>query len=241
MLRVFIGYDEREADAYAVCEYSLRRHASIPVEVVPVSHRTPPFSRKSHYVGNQRYDNLDGKPFSTDFAFARFLVPHLCGFKGWALFSDCDFLFKGDVAELEQHVRPDRAVSVVKHNYSPSFQMKMDGMVQTRYARKNWSSLILWNCGHPSNKALDAHSVNTKHGTWLHSFGWLSADEIGGLPLAWNWLEGEYPPLSRPKAIHYTNGGPWMKQWLNVEFASEWLAEKKLMDGHKAAAQSNVA
>ena len=37
---------------------------------------------------------------STEFAFSRFLVPFLCGFRGWALFMDCDMLVLDDIARL---------------------------------------------------------------------------------------------------------------------------------------------
>lgn len=241
MFKVFIGMDERQQDAYDVCEYSLRRHSSIPLDVQPVSVGTPGYIREHHWIGNQRYDNIDGKPFSTDFAFARFMVPYLCRYRGWALFVDCDFLFQADVAELQQYIMPQHAVSVVQQCYEPSREVKMDGQIQQDYSAKNWSSFVLWNCGHPHNAELTLGRVNTKHGSWLHRFEWLDSEHIGGLPLEWNWLEGEYAALPRPKAIHFTNGGPWMKNWTNVAYASFWLEEKNLMLRHKAAASNNAA
>lgn len=240
-LKIYIGYDAREDDAYRVCEYTLRRYSSIPLDISPICDQTSGYARAWREEDGQKYDLRDNKPFSTQFSFARFMVPHLMDYRGWALFVDCDFLFKGDVAELVSYIRPEHAVSVVKHDYQPAHQVKMDGQVQQPYRQKNWSSLILWNCGHRENRGLTMEDVNTQSGRWLHQFSWLNPDSIGSLPLEWNWLEGEYPTLPSVKAVHMTNGGPWMHNWLNVKYASDWLAEKASMDGQKVAAQTNVA
>ena len=240
-LTVFIGHDAREQAAYEVCEYSLRKHASIALDVRPLSDQTPGYARLWRQEDGQKYDARDGKPFSTQFSFARFMVPSLMGYEGWAVFVDCDFLFCADVAELQSYIDPQHAVSVVKQHYQPAHQVKMDGQVQQPYTRKNWSSLILWNCGHSANRNLTLEDVNTQSGRWLHGFSWLMPEQIGSLPLEWNWLEGEYAPLPRPKAIHFTNGGPWMPNWLGVNYASLWLAAKANMDGQKDAAQNNAA
>lgn len=240
-LRVYIGYDAREHEAYEVCEHSLRRFSSIPLDVVPISDQTEGYARAWRDEDGQKYDLRDGKPFSTQFSFARFLVPHLMGYQGWAVFVDCDFLFRADIAELASHIRPEHAVSVVKQLYTPAQHVKMDGQVQQPYHAKNWSSLVLWNCGHPENRNLTLEDVNTQSGRWLHSFGWLKPESIGSLPLEWNWLEGEYPMLPRPKAIHFTNGGPWMPNWMGVKYGSDWLHERSLVNGQKATAQFNVA
>jgi hypothetical protein len=241
-LRVYIGHDAREQDAYDVCVHSMRRFSSIPLDIRPLSESEPGYDRPSIMKGNQRYDERDGKPFSTEFSFARFMVPHLMDYKGWALFVDCDFLFRADVAELQRYIDPQHAVSVVHQLYTPHHQIKMDGQKQEVYSSKNWSSLILWNCGHPYNKGVTLEDVNHQSGGYLHGFSWLKPENIGSIPLEWNWLEGEYPPLPRPKAIHYTNGGPWMPNWLGVQYASDWLAEKNLMLGRKATAlENNVA
>ncbi|TYH60178.1 hypothetical protein ES332_D08G275600v1 [Gossypium tomentosum] len=107
---------------------------------------------------------------------------------------------------------------------------KMDGAVQTLYPRKNWSSMVLYNCGHPKNKGLTPEVVNNQTGAFLHRFQWLEDDEIGSIPSIWNFLEGhnkvvENDSKTFPKAIHYTRGGPWFEAWKNCEFADLWLNE----------------
>ena len=165
---------------------------------------------------------------STDFAFTRFLVPHLSGYSGWSLFIDCDFLFTKDVSELYNMREEKYAVICVKHDYTPKNSIKMDGQKQVAYPRKNWSSCVLWNCNHQSNKVITPEAVNSESGAYLHRFQWLQDSEIGELPLEWNWLEGEYDkPEEPPAVIHFTNGGPWFKECQNVEYADLWSSYLK--------------
>ena len=230
---IFVGWDPREEDAYQVCKKSLIRNSSVPLCVRKLDRRKLSwpgdqgiFTRKWAFEDGQRVDALDGKPFSTEFSFTRFLVPVLQQYEGWALFFDCDFLWRGDVAELIA-LRDDKfAVQVVQHNHTPKESIKMDGCAQTRYYRKNWSSLVLWNCGHPSNLNLTRQTVNTESGSWLHAFQWLHDEEIGALPEEWNWLEGSSDPSIKPKAVHYTRGGPWFPAYSDVIYADEWYRVK---------------
>src|SRR4029079_11060759 len=129
-------------------------------------------------------------------------------------------------------VDKNKAVYVVKHDYVPAQAMKMDAQVQTSYPRKNWSSFILFNNSHPLVRALTPEIVNRESPAFLHRFSWIPDDElIGELPLAWNFLEGEYPkPAQTPNAIHYTNGGPWFTNWQTVDFADLWRAERDLLE-----------
>jgi hypothetical protein len=227
-LNVYIGYDVREPEAYDTCKFSLLKHSS-KIDVQPLKHRELRkqglFTRPWIIEGNGGFrDVRDDKPFSTEFAFTRFLIPFLQD-KGWALFCDSDMLFTDDVMEILKHVDDKFAVMVVKHNYIPETGLKMDDCKQEPYSRKNWSSVILWNCEHPSNKKLTIEDVNYKPGNWLHNFKWLSDEEIGSLPEEWNWLEGHSPMSITPKNIHYTRGGPWFKDWKGVAYGKEWLAE----------------
>lgn len=233
-LAVFIGYDQREEDAWNVCRLSMARRSSVPVHAVKLSERALRYNgwydRPWKMEGAQKVDVRDGKPFSTDFAFTRFLVPALALYEGWALFCDCDFLFTADIARLFDLADENFAVQVVKHRHDPAETVKMDGVVQTRYHRKNWSSLILWNCAHPSNRFLTTQAVNHEPGQWLHAFGWLKDAEIGELPITWNWLSGVSEPLpgnAIPCGIHYTLGGPWFETCRDVPYADLWLAERQ--------------
>jgi hypothetical protein len=194
------------------------------------------YTRKytSDPITGQKTDMIDGRPFSTEFSFSRFLVPHLMGYKGWALFVDCDFLFLSSLKELEQYMDSEKAIVCVHHDYQPKDGLKMDGVLQQKYFRKNWSSFVLWNCSHPANKTLTPEIVNSQTGSWLHKFGWLEDHMIGSLPEEWNWLEGHSNKSIIPKAIHYTRGGPWFENYKNVEYADLWLKECAQLE------QSNV-
>lgn len=230
MNTVFVGYDEREAEAYEVCRASLLEHASIPLNIVKLDQaplrRAGWYRREWRQEGQNRVDQGDLKPFSTDFAFTRFLVPALSLYDGWALFCDGDFLFTSDVAELFALTDSRYAVRCVKHDHDPSEKIKMQGVVQTRYRRKNWSSLTLWNCAHPKNGMVTGYVVNHFAGQWLHAFDWLDDEEIGDLPLEWNWLAGVSEPLGgTPKGIHFTLGLPNMPNCANTPYAPLWQAK----------------
>ena len=233
ILPCYVGYDSREDEAFKVCENSLKRHSSIPVFTMAMRQEVLRYiglyTRKVDYDDGQSVDVVDGKPFSTEFSFSRFLVPALAQYEGWALFCDCDMLFRTDVAELLALRDEKYAVMVVKHDHRPKEQVKMDGERQEHYFRKNWSSFILWNCSHPSNARLTVEMANTKPGGWLHAFQWLKPHEIGELPEAWNWLEGSSPSEIHPKVVHFTRGGPWFEEYEQVAYAREWLAEQKLL------------
>lgn len=217
MLRVYIGYDDREVDAFEVCSFSLRKSASVPLEIIPL--------RQSDLRERGVYSRPVDEPASTQFTFTRFLVPFLNDYRGKAVFCDCDFLFTKDIAEALSFLGEDLAVACVQHEYTPKSAVKMDGQKQVAYPRKNWSSFILWNCGHPLHRALTPDLVNTESGAFLHRFQWLPDHAIGSVPLEWNWLEGEYErPPNPPAAIHFTNGGPWFDNYQKVEFGDLWKA-----------------
>jgi hypothetical protein len=228
VLRVFIGYDGRNDDAYRVCRRSLVDRSSKAVHVTPLRIQALEhmglYRRTWHTSDGQFVDDRDGRPFSTEFSFTRFLVPALCQWEGWALFCDGDFLWRADSAELFALADPTHALMVVKHNHAPEEARKMRGQLQTRYHRKNWSSLMLFNAGHPANRYLTPFRVNVAPGQWLHALSWLQDGEIGALPEAWNWLEGHSPPEVTPKAVHFTRGTPNMPGYGAVAHADEWRA-----------------
>ena len=221
--RIYIGWDRREPVAYDVAKFSLERRASVPVAVAPI---------KLDELRAQGFYGRDQDPLaSTEFTYSRFLTPALAGYDGWALFCDCDFLWLGDVAGLLEYTRTPKAVYCVQHDYRPKETVKMDGAVQTVYPRKNWSSLMLFNCAHPAVRKLTPELVNRESGAYLHRMQWVADGDIGALPTEWNWLEGwnEKPAQGTPKAVHFTRGGPWFDQWKNVDYGDLWLAEQAAM------------
>ncbi|KAF6166642.1 hypothetical protein GIB67_005504 [Kingdonia uniflora] len=222
VFKIFVGYDPLEDLAYEVCRYSIMKRASIPVEVIPIVQSD---LRKKGLYWRER-----GATESTEFSFSRFLTPYLAGFDGLAMFVDCDFLYLADIKELTDLIDESCAIMCVPHDYTPKESTKMDGIVQTVYPRKNWSSMVIYNCSHPKNKILTPELVNTQTGAFLHRFTWLDDHEIGSIPFVWNFLVGhnqvdENDPKTSPKAIHYTTGGPWFEAWRNCDFADLWLNE----------------
>jgi len=214
---VFIGYDSRESIASDVCEWSLKHKTEEPIDVRYLKID----ELRNQGIYKRGNDNLG----STEFTFTRFLIPYLMDYKGWALFIDCDFLFLEDVDKLFAQRNDKYAVMCAHHDYTPKEGTKMDGKQQSLYPRKNWSSCVLWNCGHPSNAQVIPSMVNKETGKFMHRFSWLKDSEIGELSHEWNWLVGWYkePQDGKPKALHYTEGGPWFKNCQNVEYADKWL------------------
>jgi len=220
-MKIYVGYDSREDIAWQVCRYSLLRHASEELPVFPLKQAT--LRELGLYTGP-----IDAKA-STEFSLTRFLTPYLAAYDGWSAFVDCDFLYTADIRTLLPTLDPGKAVYVVKHDYQPRHAVKMDGKAQTVYPRKNWSSFMVFNGAHPAVKALTPSLVNSENPAYLHRFSWVADDQIGELPLTWNFLEGECdPPKKTPNAIHYTNGGPWFQEWQNVGYGDLWLAERDM-------------
>jgi len=216
-MKIFIGYDPREETAYQVCRESLARQSSTLLNIQPIKQSE---MREKNFYWREK-DALS----STEFSFTRFLVPYLAGYTGWAIFMDCDFLWRGDIAEIEQYIDPAYAACVVKHDYKPKETTKMDGQVQTQYPRKNWSSFVLWNCGHFETRNLSLRMVNERSGLYLHRFNFLSDEFIGELPIKFNYLEGWYTKEDEPNplGVHFTRGGPWFKDYVDVEYGDEWV------------------
>lgn len=216
MIRLFIGYDPRETVAFHVAAFSAIRRCSEPVSVTGLILRQLPMTRVQ-----------DG---STEFTYSRFLVPHMCGFRGRAVFMDCDVLVRADLAELVALVQEHVAVAVVKHEYVPSSQMKFLGNRQVPYARKNWSSVMVFNC--ERCHVLSPAYVDQARGMHLHQFHWINDGLIQSLPRAWNHLVGEYPRDPDAKIAHFTLGTPCFPGYEDQEHADEWRAERDLMLAH---------
>lgn len=227
---VFVGYDSREDIAYEVCRHSLVTRATAPVTVTPIKQDV--LRAAGHYT--RPVDPLA----STEFTYTRFFVPFLTGYKGWALFCDCDFLWLADIGDLIALVDDRYAIMCVHHDHRPPERLKMDGRQQTRYPRKNWSSLVLYNCGHPANSVLTPDLANSGSGAYLHRFQWLADELIGAVPETWNWLEGwcESPAEGHPNVVHFTRGGPWFDDWRDVEYGDLWLAEERAVKASRATA-----
>jgi lipopolysaccharide biosynthesis glycosyltransferase len=226
MHKIYLGYDSREPDAYKVAEHSLAMQCGIRHQITPIRldklERLGLMTRKRRYVGEQMYDVISDAPMSTEFAIARFATPLLAQ-TGWALFADPDVVFLYDICELFKLADPRKAVMVVKHEHKGMEGEKMDGRLQTMYRRKNWSSVMLFNCDHPANDCLTIGMLNGRPGRDLHAFYWLEDDLIGELPPEWNWLVGVQPKPRTPKIAHFTLGGPWFPTWKGAEHDEIWI------------------
>ncbi len=210
MINLFVGFDPREAVAYHVFCNSIIQNTSVPVQITPLV-----LSQLQEF--NETHDDR-----SNDFVYSRFLTPYLSDFKGWAIFADGDMICQGDLKELIDMADPTKAVMVVKHDYQTKATQKYLGNINENYPRKNWSSVILWNCEHPKHKILTPDFVSKQTGKFLHRFSWLDDQDIGELPLEWNWLASEYRVNREAKLIHFTLGTPCFKDYKNSDMADIW-------------------
>jgi hypothetical protein len=220
-MKVYIGFDSRQSfiekfdkvvnAPYEVCEYSIKKH-NPHIEVEPII--------LSELVDRGCYYRDVDPLASTEFTYSRFLVPFLNDYKGIAVFCDSDFLWNCNVEELLEFYDDTDAVSCVQHDYTPNTTTKMDGLQQTTYPRKNWSSLMMFNCEHPDTQKLSVEVVNTESPKYLHRMSWASS--IGSIPLTYNYLEGDYKYMENPKVVHFTNGGPWHETW-EGDYGDDWI------------------
>ena len=216
-MKIFLGWDKREDLACQIAKASILKHASVDVEIIPISMSTiPEYTRPTSMRKDKLWDDISEAPMSTSHAIARFFVPFLCGYKGWAVFMDGDVLLRRDIADLFALADPRYALQCVKHCYRPEAQLKKNGDEQVAYHRKNWSSVILWNCGHVANRRLSPDYVNRQTGLYLHAFHWLREHEIGELPGIWNTL------VTEPALVHFTEGLPSIVGRENQLYADEW-------------------
>ena len=214
MIPVFVGYDPREAIAYHVCSNSIIRHSSMPVSLNPLSLNSLKGYEEKHTDG------------SNHFIYSRFLVPHLMNYSGWAIFLDGDMILRTDISELWNMRDESKAVMCVHHDYKTRMTEKYLGSKNENYPRKNWSSVILWNCSHEANKILTPDFVQNATGAQVHRFTWLSDDLVGELPIEWNWLPDEFGPNENAKLLHYTLGTPSFHDFSTTPMGDEWHRER---------------
>jgi lipopolysaccharide biosynthesis glycosyltransferase len=215
---IFVGYDPREAIAYHACANSIIRHASKPVAIIPLALNLFEDYKETHTDG------------SNHFIYSRFLVPHLMNYTGHAIFIDGDMILRSDIVELWNMQRSDLDVQVVKHDYKTRMPVKYLGSKNEDYPRKNWSSVILWNCNSYPNRKLTPDFIQRSTGAELHRFTWLEDNRIGELPREWNWLPDEYGPNPDAKLLHYTLGTPCFHEFADTPQSEEWHRERILTE-----------
>ena len=215
---IFVGYDPREAVAYHTCVNSIIRQASKPVAIIPLALNLFEDYEETHTDG------------SNQFIYSRFLVPHLMDFTGWAIFIDGDMIIRDDIVKLWELQNPYNDVMVVKHDYKTKMREKYLGSKNEDYPRKNWSSVILWNCGSFPNRKLMPAFVQQATGAELHRFTWIDDERIGELPKEWNWLPDEYGPNPDAKLLHYTLGTPCFHEFADTPQGDEWHRERILTE-----------
>jgi lipopolysaccharide biosynthesis glycosyltransferase len=213
---VFVGYDPREAIAYHVCANSIIRNASAPVAIIPVALNLFTDYKETHG------DN------SNHFVYTRFLVPYLMDFKGRAIFIDGDMVVRGDIIELYESLKTAHDVAVVKHDYKTRMPVKYMGAPNEDYPRKNWSSVIVWDCQSFPNRRLTPDFVQKQPGSFLHRFSWIDDDRIQALPIEWNWLPDELGENTDAKLLHYTLGTPCFHEFVDTTQAEVWHNEHGL-------------
>jgi lipopolysaccharide biosynthesis glycosyltransferase len=217
-VKIWIGLDSSHTDVYDICKFSIETNTTEKLPIYPIN----------KYTVSEYRRNVDPTE-STDFSFARFFVPYCSNFNGISIFLDGDFLFLDDIKNLLDLYDERYAIMCCKHEYTPKTSVKMDGKIQTTFPKKNWSSLMIFNNEHPKIKTLSPGTINFQSGKFLHQFKFLEDDDIGSLPIQWNWLVGWYkePSDGSPKALHFTEGGPWLNGYETVEYSDVYNTYRK--------------
>jgi hypothetical protein len=187
-LNVFIGYDPRQPVGINVLSHSILRHSSKPVSITALKLSQLPIQRRG----------------LTEFTYSRFLVPHLCGYEGQAIFMDADIVVKGDIAELFAS-GDGSAVQVMQQQ--PQFE---------------WASVMLFD--NAQCKVLTPEFVEDEKNV-LFDLKW--AEKVGELPLEWNHCVGYQEPKAA-KLYHFTQGLPCWYETQGLAENKEWLEEREL-------------
>jgi len=210
MIKIAVGFDHREAVTYHTFCQSVIDNSTGPVSFIPLA---------LPLLKDSVERPVDG---STSFVYSRFLTPHLNEFSGWCIYADGDMVCLKDIHNLWDMRDETKAVLCVHHDYKSTHAKKFLGGENHNYPRKNWSSLILWNCGHPKNAILTPEFVKSQSGAFLHRFNWLNDNDVGKLDPSWNWLAIEYPDNTEANLVHYTLGTPCFKDFQNSAMAELW-------------------
>jgi hypothetical protein len=208
-IRLYVGKDPRETVGYHVfVESVLRRTDPNKISITALT-------------GDQ-------EDASTSFSKARFLIPELCGYRGWAIFMDgSDMLCRADIRELWSLRKPGYDVMVVPHEYRTKYPVKFLNQMNSDYPRKNWSSVMLIDCGNPVWRRPMYKDLLKGPAGHLHRFEFLEDERIGHLPLEWNWLVGEYGYNPEAKLAHFTIGLPVWSAYRDWDYADEWFTERR--------------
>jgi len=209
-ITIVVGFDQREAIAYHAFCQSILEKSTIPVQFIPLASNSLYFYNENHHDG------------SNSFIYSRFLTPFICEFKGFAVYADGDMICNSDISELVSLIDPTKAVQLVKHDYQTKRSIKYFGNENNNYPRKNWSSMVIFNCEHPANSILTPQFIQEHDGAYLHRFKWLEDNEIGELNVEWNYLAIEYEPSNDAKLIHYTLGTPCLADFKKTEMSDVW-------------------
>ena len=221
LLNIFVGFDQKESVAYHAFVQSLVENSSIPLSITPLADNNLNMYKEKHSDGTNK------------FTYSRFLIPYLMNYEGWAIFVDGDMICLSDIKKLWNLSDNRYAVQVVKHNYKTKFNTKYFGQKNEDYPRKNWSSVILWNCGHKKNKVLNPKFIGNKDGAYLHRFSWLEDEDVGDLDKTWNWLAIEYNNIKNANLIHYTLGTPCFKEYSESSMSNYWYKYfSSMLDGY---------
>jgi lipopolysaccharide biosynthesis glycosyltransferase len=210
VIKLIVGFDCRESVVYHTFCQSVLEKTSQPIAFVPLV---------DNALAKIKPNQTDG---SNSFTYSRFLTPYLMDFKGWAIYADGDMICQEDIADLWKLRDETKAVMAVKHDYKTKSATKYFDNKNTDYPRKNWSSLVLWNCSHQKNRVLTPEFVNKSTGAKLHRFTWLADEDIGELDISWNWLVEEYPNNANAKILHYTLGSPCFKKYKTIDSCEAW-------------------
>jgi len=201
-IRVYVGTTASQELAFQVLAHSIRRHASMSVEIIPMRDLPVPIPKRP-----------ECRP-RTPFSFSRFLIPALAGYRGRAVYLDADMLVFADIASLWQTSLNGADVLYIEQPVAS--------------ARPDQFSVLLMNCEtlrwniEGIVRGLDDRRY--AYEDLLHGFCVVPHERLAaGLPPSWNSLE-RYR-AGETSLLHYTDmhRQPWVS--LDNPRGHLWIAE----------------
>lgn len=216
VIRVYVGVDRSQLLAVPVLEYSIKRHTTAQVEVIPMLDLPVPVP----------VDPRNGK--RTGFSFSRFCIPKLAGYKGRAIYVDADMLVFRDIRELWD-IPFDGAKIVIQQEVK--FLEETLNKEGAPKKRKKQCAVMLLDCGRldwdVENIIAGMDEGQYDYEELMYDMCILDESEVKyGVPFEWNSLEhwDETTCL-----VHYTDvyTQPWTS--CNNKFGYVWFDEVRRM------------
>jgi hypothetical protein len=192
-VRIFIGTSANGEDCEAemVYEYTIRKNASVPVDITWMRQTKD----TSSLWGGWQTQN-----WSTPFSGFRWAIPEACGFKGRAIYTDCDMINFRDINDLLNIDMQGKPIAARRGS---------------RFGGHEFC-VVVFNCEAFEDYSMPVSrmkNIAESHHRMISKFS--GSDLVHDLNPRWNCLDGEDYDIDDIWQLHYTNMAtqPWRPEW----------------------------